>query len=72
MSFLKSIAMIGTGVLGVAAFMAAVVLCPFAFIKLSRRAVKPREESTLDGRLNISPGAWEALIPRSADLMTAA
>lgn len=71
MNCLKSIALIGMGVLSVAAFMAAVLLCPFAFIKVSRRAVKSGLKSSLEDRLNFNPRPWETLIPGSADLMAA-
>ena len=72
MSCLKSIAMIGIGVLSVAAFMAVAILCPFVFFRFPRREVKFGDESALDGRFSINHGTWEAWIPCSADLMTAA
>ncbi len=71
MSYLKSIALIGMGVLSVAAFMAVAILCPFVFFRFPRREVKSGDESTLYGRFNTNPGTWSALIPRSADVMTA-
>ena len=72
MSFLKSIAMVGMGFFGVAAFMAAAVLCPFVFLKLSCQDIEPGDESALDGKLNIHPRSGESLTPYPAALMTVA
>jgi hypothetical protein len=68
---LKSIALVGVGVLSVAVFMAVALLCPFAFMNVSRRAVKAGENSSLDSRLNVHQRRWGTVMTGSADLMAA-
>jgi hypothetical protein len=69
---LKSIALVGMGVVSVAVFMAVALLCPFAFMNVSRRMVKSGGKSSLDGRLNVNQRPWDTVMIGSADLTAAA
>lgn len=68
MNHLKSVGLVAAGVLSVAAFMATVFLCPFAFLRFSRREEANGEQSTPDVRLQTNSNSWEARITRTSGI----